>query len=185
MVYPGRRCALPWARLFKPVGLSKPLALRAIERERIGYQSSRPAGCRTRALRAIDHLALRAVEHWPLGLGDKFRLAFAIRPEWGSDSSAQGRAKRRPELDGEDPPKPWKGGTRVVPPLQADGAWRFGWDVRSQGVALGCHCSPRWGIVADSVGALRAESVGLTLLARRQYYVSPIRARCCSLPLAP
>ncbi len=106
MVYPGRRCALPWAILCKPVGLSKPLALRAVDSGHIGYQSRRPAGCRTRALRAIDHLDLRAVKHWHLGLGDKFRLAFAIRPEWGSDSSAQGRAKRRPGLDGQDPPKP-------------------------------------------------------------------------------
>jgi hypothetical protein len=31
MVYPGRRCALPWAMLCKPVGLSKPFALRAVE----------------------------------------------------------------------------------------------------------------------------------------------------------
>jgi hypothetical protein len=65
------------------------------------------------------------------------------------------------------------------------GAWRFRWDVCTQGVALGYHRLPRWGIVAASVGALRAESVGLTPLALRHYYVFTIRARCCSLPLAP
>jgi hypothetical protein len=44
--YPGRRFALPWARLCKPVGLSKPLALRANE--------PGPVGLRKMALRAVS-----------------------------------------------------------------------------------------------------------------------------------
>jgi hypothetical protein len=38
------------------------------------------------------------------------------------------------------------------------GAWRFGWDVCTQGVALGYHRSPRWGIARSCIaywGVLR------------------------------
>ena len=72
---PGRRCALPWARLCKPVGLSNPFALRAAEHL---------------ALRAAEQLPHRAAEHLTRRLGESFGLAFAFRPEWGSHSLAQG-----------------------------------------------------------------------------------------------
>ncbi len=63
----------------------------------LGYPTHSPhRAAEHLAHRAAEHLAYRAAEHLTRRLGESFGLAFAFRPEWGSHSLAQGRAKRRP-----------------------------------------------------------------------------------------
>jgi hypothetical protein len=64
MAYPGRRCALPWAKLYKPVGLSNPGPA--------GYRTP-PCGLSNTGAAGYRTLALRAIERWHMGLGGKFR----------------------------------------------------------------------------------------------------------------
>ncbi len=98
MAYPGRRCALPWAKLVKPVRLSNP----------------GPAGYRTLALRAIEPCpaGYRTLAHW---LGPKFRFAFCNSPRMGQRQLSPGQSEA----------PPWVKCPSTRPRPEGQNSWRF------------------------------------------------------------
>ncbi len=79
---PGRRCALPWARLCKPVGLSNPFALRATEQ---------------RTHRAAEQLAHRAAEQLARARArGTIGFGYCISPRMGQPQLSPGQSEAPP-----------------------------------------------------------------------------------------
>ena len=75
-------------------------------------------------------------------LGCDWRIVVLAYVPTAQTVIAQGNALGIPAPDDPLPQR----GTMINAYVRPVGAWRFGWGVRTQGVALGYHRSPRWGI---------------------------------------